>query len=55
MIIQLNLRKEILVKLYNFDPTVDKITITNVVVRHNGTNSTINTTGKISNIQVYSY
>ena len=43
------------IKVDNFDPTVDKITITNVVVRHNGTNSTINTTGKISNIQVYSY
>lgn len=43
------------IKVDNFDPIVDKITITNVVVRHNGTNSTINTTGKISNIQVYSY
>ena len=43
------------IKVDNFDPTVDKITITDVVVRHNGTNSTINTTGKISNIQVYSY
>ena len=43
------------IKVDNFDPTVDKITITNFVVRHNGTNSTINTTGKIRNIQVYSY
>ena len=33
-----------IIRIYNNDPTVDKVTITSV-----------NTTGKISNIQVHSY
>ncbi len=43
------------IKIYNYDPTVDKITISSVIVKENRTNTTINTTGKISNIQIHSY
>ena len=42
-------------KISNFDPTVDKITVVSVMVKHNKSNRIINAPGKISNIQVYSY
>ena len=42
-------------KISNFDPTVDKITVVSVIVKHNKSNRIINAPGKISNIQVYSY
>ena len=44
-----------IIRIYNNDPTVDKVTITSVIIRENRTNTTVNTTGKISNIQVHSY
>ena len=42
-------------KISNYDPTVDKITVVSVMVKHNKSNRIINAPGKISNIQVYSY